>query len=303
MNRPLNIVYIHSHDTGRIVEPYGYPVPTPNLMRFAGESTLFGSMFCTNPTCSPSRASLLTGRYAHSCGQFGLAHRGFVMPDFSHHLARFLAGHGYRTALAGVQHVAHGESAAAEIGYDEYLGAADVADRVAADWLLAGSSQPFFLSCGFHETHREFSALPETERDGLVNGPGAAVNFHAAPEPKRAVRTERYKLIRRYDNRVRPVLSNVDDGPSKAWWLEQRWGDAPVEPEQLYDLYADPFERANRIRDERLAAVRDAMRQRLDRWMEETDDPLLRGPLEPPETAVLNSPDGASPREAVGRST
>ena len=33
-SRP-NILYIHSHDTGRFTSPYGYAVPTPNLQRLA----------------------------------------------------------------------------------------------------------------------------------------------------------------------------------------------------------------------------------------------------------------------------
>lgn len=58
-----NILYIHSHDTGRYVQPYGHPVPTPHLQRFAEQGVLFRQAFCVSPTCSPSRAALLTGRY------------------------------------------------------------------------------------------------------------------------------------------------------------------------------------------------------------------------------------------------
>jgi N-sulfoglucosamine sulfohydrolase len=29
-----NILYIHTHDTGRYIQPYGYAVPTPNLQTF-----------------------------------------------------------------------------------------------------------------------------------------------------------------------------------------------------------------------------------------------------------------------------
>ena len=36
----MNIVYLHAHDAGRYIEPYGYAVPTPNLMNLARESTL-----------------------------------------------------------------------------------------------------------------------------------------------------------------------------------------------------------------------------------------------------------------------
>jgi len=97
----LNIVYIHSHDTGRFIEPYGAAVPTPNLKQFADESVLFRQAFCANPTCSPSRASLLSGQYPHVCGMLGLAHRGFSMNDYSEHLAGYLGRKGYYPALVG----------------------------------------------------------------------------------------------------------------------------------------------------------------------------------------------------------
>jgi arylsulfatase A-like enzyme len=44
----------------------------------------------------------------------------------------------------------------------------------------------------------------------------AEVNYHASYEPKRAVRTSRWKYIRRFGDRKTPVLPNCDDGPSKA---------------------------------------------------------------------------------------
>jgi len=55
-----NILYIHSHDTGRFVQPYGFQVPTPNIQLLADQGVLFREAFCTAPTCSGSRASLLT---------------------------------------------------------------------------------------------------------------------------------------------------------------------------------------------------------------------------------------------------
>ena len=56
-----NILYIHSHDTGRYVQPYGYAIPTPSIQRLAEQGILFRKAFSAAPTCSPSRASLLTG--------------------------------------------------------------------------------------------------------------------------------------------------------------------------------------------------------------------------------------------------
>ncbi len=56
----MNILYLHCHDGGRYIQPYGYPVETPNLMQFAREGVLFRKAFCCAPTCSPSRAAMLT---------------------------------------------------------------------------------------------------------------------------------------------------------------------------------------------------------------------------------------------------
>ena len=66
-----NIRYIHSHDTGKYVQPYGFQVPTPNIQLLADQGVLFHQAFCAAPTCSGSRASLLTGQYCHNNGMLG----------------------------------------------------------------------------------------------------------------------------------------------------------------------------------------------------------------------------------------
>ena len=102
-----NILYIHSHDTGRFTSPYGYAVPTPHLQRLAAEGVVFRQAYCAAPTCSPSRASLLTGECPHSNGMLGLAHRGFAMTPsgYDHHIVRTLRREaGYYSALVGLQH-------------------------------------------------------------------------------------------------------------------------------------------------------------------------------------------------------
>ena len=65
---PPNIIYVHSHDTGRYVQPYGFAVPTPNIQLLADQGVLFREAFCAMPTCSGSRACLLTGQWAHVNG-------------------------------------------------------------------------------------------------------------------------------------------------------------------------------------------------------------------------------------------
>jgi arylsulfatase A-like enzyme len=125
----------------------------------------------------------------------------------------------------------------------------------------------------------------------------AEVTYHAAYEPKRAVRTRRYKYIRRFEDRSSPVLPNCDDSPSKDVWMEHGWRQHAPEVEQLFDLVFDPDETHDLAPDPSMAGVLSRMRDRLARWMADTDDPLLRGPVPAPPGARANDPDGISPRE------
>lgn len=163
MDRP-NILYLHTHDAGRYVQPYGYPVSTPNIQKLAEQGVTFRQAHCTTPTCSPSRAGLLTGMSPHSCGMVGLAGMGFALNDPKQHIVHTLREAGYRSQLIGQQHVAKDPEA---IGYDDVIqfpeiprrkGAhtnrAEVVAPVAADWLKKAPKQPFFLSVGMDDTHR-----------------------------------------------------------------------------------------------------------------------------------------------------
>src|SRR5262249_53565963 len=76
----------------------------------------------------------------------------------------------------------------------------------------------------------------------------AEVTYHASYEPKRAVRTQRYKYIKRFGGRTTPVLPNCDDGPSKNLWLEYGWRNQHLPEESLYDLIFDPGEHNNLAR-------------------------------------------------------
>lgn len=157
--KKISILYIHSHDTGRHIEPYGYGVPTPNMMRLAKEGVLFRKHFTPGPTCSPSRAALLTGQMPHNCGMYGLSHRGWDLNDYGEHMIHTLKRAGYRTALCGVQHIIM-DDREPEIGYDEILDYesknAEHIAPVAVEWLNrhADDDQPFFLSVGMNDTHR-----------------------------------------------------------------------------------------------------------------------------------------------------
>ena len=126
----------------------------------------------------------------------------------------------------------------------------------------------------------------------------AEVTFHAAYEPQRCVRTPRWKYIRRFDERGRVALPNCDDSPTKTWLLERGWAERPIPDEQLFDLWFDPQEMNNLAGRQEVGHALDEMRWRLDNWMHETDDPLLRGPVSAPRGAQINDPEGKSPNEA-----
>ena len=429
----LNILYIHSHDTGRLTSPYGYSVPTPNLQRLAQEGILFRQAFNAAPTCSPSRASLLTGECPHSNGMLGLVNRGFSMtPEgYQHHIVRTLRREaGYYSALIGLQHVAEDPHT---IGYDYVESPIQPGNRVAAvtpravRFLQGHPKQPFWLTVGYFETHRPYhmAALEDDVRymeppkpvpdvpasrqdmadfhetvrtldwgvgevlaaleaagladdtlvisttdhgiawplmkcnlyDGgmgvhlIIRGPGefkggkvcdamishldvypslceilgieppawlqgrsflpvlrgeaqeineaifSEVNYHASYEPKRAVRTKRWKYIRRYDGRLHPVLPNCDDGPTKTYWVQNGWAGQLVAPEALYDLLFDPNERNNLATDPNHRSTLMTMRNHLETWMHSTNDPLLRGPVPAPRGARLNDPNEISPND------
>lgn len=421
-----NIVYLHSHDSGRYLSPYGHPVPTPHLMSLARNGVVFRQMHCASPSCSSSRAAMLTGQSSHSSGMLGLAHRGWHLTHPERHIIHTLSKHGYQTILAGLQHVARD---ARTIGYDTVLPhksdhVKDVTPGTVAFLRSeAAKEKPFFLDVGFFETHRPYPApsddpnfvqppfpipdnaqtrhdmasyhasarvldggvgavLDALEQAGLaettlvisttdhgiafptmkaglrdtgtgvsmiLRGPGAfakpgicdallsqvdlfptlcdyvgigkpdwlegksflpaiedgqtqineaihaELNFHAAYEPKRSVRTTRYKYIKRFDGRSAPVVVNCDDGPTKSLWVENDWSDqallADADGEELFDLIFDPAERTNLAGQPHMQSVITQMRRRLSEWMIRTDDPLLQGAIPVPPGVRTDDPN------------
>ncbi|HEU4600188.1 MAG TPA: hypothetical protein VFS26_10585, partial [Solirubrobacterales bacterium] len=77
------------------------------------------------------------------------------------------------------------------------------------------------------------------------------------------------------------------------------WGEQVVPEEQLYDLVLDPHEGNDIAEHPARAEVLAEMRERLEAWMRETDDPLLTGPVAPPEGAIVNEQWQLSPDDPV----
>jgi len=148
---------------GRYNQLYGFAARTPAFKSVAEDGILFRNAHCAQPTCSPSRATLLTGQWPHCNGMTGLVHRGFSLDDPSRHLATWLREHGYNTALFGFQHEAADpttlgykmanklEGEAAEGEWDAFIAknAANFINKYEGD-------EPFFLTIGFQAPHRVF---------------------------------------------------------------------------------------------------------------------------------------------------
>ena len=144
---------------------------------------------------------------------------------------------------------------------------------------------------------RPLQPLARGEVDALHEQVHAEINYHAAYEPARCVRTARYKYIRRYDDYERVVLSNADDGPSKEELLSRGWDVLPREREMLYDLMFDPTEQHNVVARPDLRPVAADLRSRLDRWMKATGDPLLAGRVDAPVGARITDAMARSPAD------
>jgi arylsulfatase A-like enzyme len=123
----------------------------------------------------------------------------------------------------------------------------------------------------------------------------AELNYNACYEPTRAVRTRRWKYIRRFSDLDRTVPANCGPSLTKDLWVQSGWPQYELAREQLYDLVFDPHEAHNLAGVPRFNDTLDEMRARLDRWQRETDDPILAGPIVPTEEAVVVDPTSLSP--------
>ena len=97
----------------------GHPfVKTPNFDRIAREGMQFTNAFAATPLCSPNRASILTGHYAHTHGIIDNVDRS----EATHRLITFpllLNQAGYQTAFIGKWHM--GIDDTRRPGFDEWL--------------------------------------------------------------------------------------------------------------------------------------------------------------------------------------
>ena len=125
-SRKPNIVVILCDDLGYgDLGCYGSKIPTPNLDRMAGEGVRFTNFTSADPVCSPSRASLLTGRYPTRVGVprvfFPQDRDGLSLDEST--LADLLKAQNYKTMCIGKWHLGRpAEYLPTRRGFDEYFG-------------------------------------------------------------------------------------------------------------------------------------------------------------------------------------
>ena len=187
---------------------------TPNIDRLAREGALFTNFFATTPLCSPSRASFLTGQYAHAHKVTNNDRVGLDV--ISHTLMTFprrLREAGYETAFVGKWHMGLDDSR--RPGFDTWVsfkgqgiyldpvvnvdGRGRQLDGHMTDWLNRWALEfvrrphrkPFLLYLSHKALHTPY--LPAKRHESLYAGaryvppPSAADDLSGKPVLRRAV--------------------------------------------------------------------------------------------------------------------
>ena len=110
MKKP-NIIYILADDLGigdvQCFNPERGKIPTPHLDRLAREGMMFTDCHSTSAVCTPSRYSVLTGRYNWRRLEKGIVwvHGAPIIDEERLTVPKFLKGNGYNTACFGKWHL------------------------------------------------------------------------------------------------------------------------------------------------------------------------------------------------------
>jgi N-sulfoglucosamine sulfohydrolase len=215
-----NVLLLIADDLGRQVGCFGDKTArTPNIDALAEGGTRFTHAFASVASCSPSRATLLTGLPTHQCGQYGLAHDTHNAHTFRtvQSVPKLLQAAGYRTGVIAKLHVQPKEVYPwdAEVAVNGRNGPAVAAQ--AKKFIADGGDRPFFLLVGFTDPHRakvgfdsqaKFKGIPQETFDPKA----VPVPYHLPDtDTVRADLADYYGSIARLDHGVGAVLAALTE--------------------------------------------------------------------------------------------
>lgn len=219
--RPNFVLFIADDMNWNDCGAYGHPtIRTPQIDRLASEGMLFKEAFLTTSSCSPSRLSILTGRYPHSTDAEQLH---WPLPEGHTTFVEMLKRSGYWTGLAGKYHlgdaVRHHFGSIMEVGTAGFqLGADGKQQKMSGDgsgcesWVqllnARPKDQPFFLWLAAVDPHRPYSK-------DIIQNPHQKEDVIVPPylPDNDEIRTDLamyYDEISRMDGYIGKVLEEID---------------------------------------------------------------------------------------------
>ncbi|MEY3393774.1 MAG: hypothetical protein RL346_10 [Verrucomicrobiota bacterium] len=158
--RPNFIFFITDDISFDDIGPYGNRfVKTPHLDRMADEGLVFEQAYLTTSSCSPSRCSMITGRYPHNTGAPELH---MPLPTDQVTFIQQLKEAGYHTFLSGKNHM--NDSNPAALGFTQATRGKGAS--ASEDWveLIARrpKDRPFFAWFGSNDAHRNWDLGNDT---------------------------------------------------------------------------------------------------------------------------------------------
>lgn len=199
-----NIVFIIADDIGwGDIGCYGNSVvKTPNIDALGASGLTFNNMYLTASSCSPSRCSIITGRYPHNTGAPELHD---PLPAGQFMFPQLLKENGYYTALSGKNHMGTQVKNAFDL---ISLGLGPGGEE---DWVSVMENRPkdkpFFFWFASHDAHRDW----QFNKDGAVYNPDdvkVPPMMFNGPETRKDIASY-YHEISRLDHYVGKVVAEL----------------------------------------------------------------------------------------------